>query len=562
MKNFLAGVNIEDLGELEAALDQQFTLISDRANITVSGVGPNMQLVTQLSRPETKNGETSTTNNNNRVHVVNRAPSGSPNNITQSVTISGNGNITLNIDRPKHSSKTKIESTEISPGGLSENSIVVQNSPNMPGMTDSILNTPTKQLQMMEEKAKGSQEELIAFIQNLMAKANQEQAQLSKGVSSRPPFIRPDLPLQSSPFFGALPSPSSSAMEEPQQWAASGETNPFFALVSQSTTESTTTTTTTPRPWNAGLQTNSYFILSPSLAPAFTAPPSLASTTLKPSTVRYSTASESGSLWPEPPFLEPELASESSNPAPSIARPPQRPQPVNPADLITEDLRPSGSQQRFGQTSAPLIRRPSSTPGQPSKETSPHPHFGFPASWQSSSEATTVTIPLSSSTSVVSTDPTFSPIPFEPFPQIDITDFVSPDSLSEALQKTKEILPSTESPQDFPPILPFKTTLRTTTTTTAPSTTTTTTTTTERTPETILTKLMSEAAAPLAGLSAATLAYSAAAMLPVWLPAALGRKKRDAKEEVVMMLEKISAKEEKDKAVLMKQSRILSALHQ
>ena len=73
---------------------------------------------------------------------------------------------------------------------------------------------------------------------------------------------------------------------------------------------------------------------------------------------------------------------------------------------------------------------------------------------------------------------------------------------------------------------------------------------------------MSEAAAPLAGLSAATLAYSAAAMLPVWLPAALGRKKRDAKEEVVMMLEKISAKEEKDKAVLMKQSRILSALHQ
>lgn len=124
------------------------------------------------------------------------------------------------------------------------------------------------------------------------------------------------------------------------------------------------------------------------------------------------------------------------------------------------------------------------------------------------------------------------------------------------MQKTKEInLASTESPQDFPPILPFKTTLRTTTTTTAPSTTTTTTTTTERTPETILTKLMSEAAAPLAGLSAATLAYSAAAMLPVWLPAALGRKKRDAKEEVVKMLEK------KDKAVLMKQSRILSALH-
>jgi hypothetical protein len=38
--------------------------------------------------------------------------------------------------------------------------------------------------------------------------------------------------------------------------------------------------------------------------------------------------------------------------------------------------------------------------------------------------------------------------------------------------------------------------------------------------------LISDAAAPLAGLSAATLAYSAAAMLPVWLPIALGRGKR------------------------------------
>merc|ERR1719220_1747372 len=352
-----------------------------------------MQLVTQLSRPETSD----TSKNVPNLVKINNNDGLPPKNSTQSVTISGSGEITLNIDRPKHSSKTTIQNTEITPGGKNENSIVLQNTPNMPGgMTSSILNTPTKQLQMMEEKAKGSQEELIAFIQNLMAKANQEQSQLSKGVSSRPPFIRPDLPLQSSPFFGALPSPSSSAMEEPQQWAASGETNPFFALVPQSTTESTTTT---PRPWNAGLQTNSYFILSPSLAPAFTAPPSLASTTLKPSTVRYSTASEPGSLWPEPPFLEPELASESSNPAPSIALLPQRPQPVNPTDLITEALRPSGSQQRFGQTSAPLIRRPSSTPGQPSKETSPHPHFGFPASWQSSSEATTVTIPLSSSTS-------------------------------------------------------------------------------------------------------------------------------------------------------------------
>merc|ERR1719220_2457066 len=273
-----------------------------------------MQLVTQLSRPETSD----TSKNVPNLVKINNNDGLPPKNSTQSVTISGSGEITLNIDRPKHSSKTTIQNTEITPGGKNENSIVLQNTPNMPGgMTSSILNTPTMQLQMMEEKAKGSQDELIAFIQNLMARANQEQEQLSKGVSSRPPFIRPDLPLQSSPFFGALPSSSVSAMEEPQQWASAQETNPFFAL------PPSPTTTTTPRPWNAGLQTNSYFILSPSLAPAFTAPPSLASTTLKPSTVRYSTASEPGSLWPEPPFLEPELASESSNPAPSIALPPQ-----------------------------------------------------------------------------------------------------------------------------------------------------------------------------------------------------------------------------------------------
>ena len=35
-------------------------------------------------------------------------------------------------------------------------------------------------------------------------------------------------------------------------------------------------------------------------------------------------------------------------------------------------------------------------------------------------------------------------------------------------------------------------------------------------------RLIRDAAAPLAGLGAATLAYSAAAMLPVWLPMALG----------------------------------------
>lgn len=558
MKNFLAGVNIEDLGSLEAALDQQFTLISDRANITVSGVGPNMQLVTQLSRPETKGGETSD------VQMVKSASlDGLPRNRTQSVTISGSGNITLNINRPKHSSKTTIQNTEITPGGMNENSIVLQNTPNMPeGMTNSILNTPTKQLQMMEEKAKGSQEELIAFIQNLMAKANQDQEQLSKGVSSRPPFIRPDLPLQSSPFFGALPpSPSVSAMEEPQQWTSSQETSPFFALP-----PSYESTKTTPRPWNAGLQTNSYFILSPSLAPAFTAPPSLSSTTPKPSSDPYSIASGPQSLWPDRPSLGPQLASQSE-PEPAVAPPPLRPalgpQPLRPGlapelflpssrpepGSAQEIWRPSTVSQSFGPALEQLPFRPGSAQDQSLRIAAPTPSFGLPSSWVSSTEASTVTIPLSSSPPVVPTDPTFSPIPFEPFPQISLTDFVSPDSLSEALQKTKEILASTEAPKDSPPILPFKTTLRTTTTTTTPVTTTTTTTTTEGTPETILTKLLSEAAAPLAGLSAATLAYSAAAMLPVWLPAALGRKKR-------------STQEEKEEAELRQQSRILRALQQ
>ena len=52
-------------------------------------------------------------------------------------------------------------------------------------------------------------------------------------------------------------------------------------------------------------------------------------------------------------------------------------------------------------------------------------------------------------------------------------------------------------------------------------------TTTDSSPQGVITRILSEAAAPIAGLSAATLAYSAAAMLPVWLPAALaGRKKK------------------------------------
>ena len=42
----------------------------------------------------------------------------------------------------------------------------------------------------------------------------------------------------------------------------------------------------------------------------------------------------------------------------------------------------------------------------------------------------------------------------------------------------------------------------------------------------VLTNVLSQSAAPLAGLSAASLAYGAAAMLPLWLPLALGKKRK------------------------------------
>ena len=53
----------------------------------------------------------------------------------------------------------------------------------------------------------------------------------------------------------------------------------------------------------------------------------------------------------------------------------------------------------------------------------------------------------------------------------------------------------------------------------------------DNSPGALLTRLLSESAAPLAGLSAATIAYGAAAMLPIWLPAALGKKKRRRKRQ-------------------------------
>ena len=90
------------------------------------------------------------------------------------------------------------------------------------------------------------------------------------------------------------------------------------------------------------------------------------------------------------------------------------------------------------------------------------------------------------------------------------------------------------------PTLPFRTTLRTSTEAVSLVSTT------DSSPQGVITRLLGEAAAPIAGLSAATLAYSAAAMLPVWLPAALaGRKKKSF--EANWNLQDIQAfKEQKD----------------
>ncbi len=74
------------------------------------------------------------------------------------------------------------------------------------------------------------------------------------------------------------------------------------------------------------------------------------------------------------------------------------------------------------------------------------------------------------------------------------------------------------------PVRRVQTTTTTTTTTTTASTTTTQAT--QKTLGEIVASALAQSAAPLAGLSAATLAYGAAAMLPVWLPFALGKKKR------------------------------------
>ena len=138
----------------------------------------------------------------------------------------------------------------------------------------------------------------------------------------------------------------------------------------------------------------------------------------------------------------------------------------------------------------------------------------------------------------------FSPISISKFPQMNLEDFVSPvtEGTVGTLQTRQQITTTTTAASPTTtttvrsrttttervrsPVLPFRTTVRTTSTTVR----TTSTTTEDGSPSGVITKLLSEAAAPIAGLSAATLAYSAAAMLPVWLPVALGRKRRTFQE--------------------------------
>ena len=100
------------------------------------------------------------------------------------------------------------------------------------------------------------------------------------------------------------------------------------------------------------------------------------------------------------------------------------------------------------------------------------------------------------------------------------TTTMEPSTRSIPVQPSSTSTTSTATSAITAPLLPFRTTLRTTTELTTTSTTT------DGSASGVITKLLSEAAAPIAGLSAATLAYSAAAMLPVWLPAALAGRKR------------------------------------
>ena len=94
---------------------------------------------------------------------------------------------------------------------------------------------------------------------------------------------------------------------------------------------------------------------------------------------------------------------------------------------------------------------------------------------------------------------------------------------------TRLSTPSTAPPNIVKKAEVIRNAIVTTTTTTTSTTTTTVSTTLNQSPKTfgeLVASALSQSAAPLAGLSAATIAYGAAAMLPVWLPLALGKKRK------------------------------------
>ena len=107
-----------------------------------------------------------------------------------------------------------------------------------------------------------------------------------------------------------------------------------------------------------------------------------------------------------------------------------------------------------------------------------------------------------------------------------------------ATTTTRLATPSTAPPNLVKKAEIIRNAIVTTTTTTTSTTTTTVSTTLNQSPKTfgeLVASALSQSAAPLAGLSAATIAYGAAAMLPVWLPLALGkkRKRRSAFKKII-----------------------------
>ena len=428
IRNFLSSVNIEDLSNIETALEE---LTAKQPNME----HPSFQFVnlpTQLTRPETVEIslpsdkmdfsaplETTFTSNNSPVKINN------------------------NLD-PAQWSQT-IE--------FNQNSSAVTVNVNIVPLNKTILNTPVNQLQMLEEKAQESEEELVDFIRRLMEKASQDQN--VEETSTKPSTSSPAPPTVSTP---STPSPLDffqRLMEKANQQKIEKETSSKSTIIS--------VTTPPPISFEDFLKANE---------------------------------------------KEKDEEEDTSSLSFSATVPPQLTHQDNPFFPIQA-------------TSKNKVQTPKAVESSLKKEV------------PSTSTTTEALVPEVQHSTAVTNPPIFSTIAFETFPKISLTDFVSPNSLredtQESLSNSQE--PLTISLDKSPPILPFRTTLRTTTTTTSTTTTTTTTTAPPQTSD-LITRLLSEAAAPLAGLSAATLAYSAAAMLPIWLPVALGRKRRSTEDEL------------------------------